>query len=124
MYTTCFRNHVPCPIAGTESTGLAIGTGGRTGPWFVDLSIGSNAPGKVFDRDCGPTRERAWRARRVRIQLVVTVETASELHRPRWEDHPSSPAKRQLHLGFYGGGMRDVHVILASEAAVELFQLL
>ena len=27
-------------------------------------------------------------------------------------------------VGFYGGGMRDVHVILASEAAVELFQLL
>jgi hypothetical protein len=52
------------------------------------------------------------------------VDGVSELHRPRWEDHPTRPPLRQLHLGLDGLDGRQVHLILASEAATELFELL
>jgi hypothetical protein len=60
----------------------------------------------------------------VRLQLVITVESVSELHRPRWEDHPTRPRLRQLHIGFDGLGGRQIHLILANEAAIDLFELL
>jgi hypothetical protein len=60
----------------------------------------------------------------VRLQLVITVENVSELHRPRWEGHPNRPAQRQLHFGFDGLYGYQVHLILATEAATELFELM
>jgi hypothetical protein len=60
----------------------------------------------------------------VRLQLVITVESASELHRPRWEDHPTLPQHRQLHIGFDGLHGHQIHLILARQAATDLFELL
>jgi hypothetical protein len=60
----------------------------------------------------------------MRLQVVITVETVAEIHRPRWEDHPTRPPLRQLHIGFDGLGGRQVHLILARDAATDLFELL
>ena len=60
----------------------------------------------------------------MRLQLVITVESVSEVHRPRWEDHPIRPRQRQLHIGFDGADGHQVHLILASGAATGLFALL
>jgi hypothetical protein len=60
----------------------------------------------------------------MRLQVVITVESVSELHRPRLEDHPTRPPHRQLHIGFDGLQGREVHLILANEAASDLFNLL
>jgi hypothetical protein len=60
----------------------------------------------------------------VRLQLVITIESIAELHRPRWDDHPTRPHRRQLHIGFDSLDRRQIHLILASEAATELFQLM
>jgi hypothetical protein len=55
---------------------------------------------------------------------VVTVESPSELHRPRWEDHPTSPHLRQLHLGLDGHGGRDVHLVFSVEAIAAHYDML
>ena len=60
----------------------------------------------------------------VRLQLVITVETVGEIHRPRWEEHPTSPPLHQLHIGFDGLGGHQIHLILGHEAAFGLFELL
>jgi hypothetical protein len=60
----------------------------------------------------------------VRLQLVIAVESVSELHRPRWEHHPTRPPQRQLHIGFDGLGGQRLHVILAADVAAELFELI
>jgi hypothetical protein len=60
----------------------------------------------------------------MRLHLVVTVESVSELHRPRWEGNPTNAAQRQLHVGFDGLSGYEVHLILASEAATALFELM
>jgi hypothetical protein len=59
----------------------------------------------------------------VRLQLVIIVESVSELHRPRWEDHPTR-ALRQLHVGLDGLGGHQIHLIFANDAAIELFELM
>jgi hypothetical protein len=55
---------------------------------------------------------------------VIVIDQASELHRPRWEEHPTWSDRRQLHLGFDGHGGRDVHLVLATEVAGDLFELM
>jgi len=60
----------------------------------------------------------------MRLHLVITVESVSELHRPRWENHPTRPDHRQLHVGFDGLNGYGVHLVLAAEAATELFALM
>jgi hypothetical protein len=60
----------------------------------------------------------------MRVQLVITVESVSELHRPRWEDHPVRSRQRELHVGFDGANGQRFHLILATEAATELFELM
>lgn len=60
----------------------------------------------------------------MRLQLVITVDSVSEVHRPRWEDHPVRPMQRELHVGFDGPNGQRFHLILANEAATELFELM
>ena len=60
----------------------------------------------------------------MRLQLVITVESTSEVHRPRWEDDPTSLAHRQMHLGFDGLDGHRFHLILGAQAATELFELM
>ena len=60
----------------------------------------------------------------MRLQLVVTVEAVGELHRPRWDDHPTKPQARQLHIGLDGLDGKHVHLILTEEVANDLFELL
>jgi hypothetical protein len=55
---------------------------------------------------------------------VIVIDKATELHRPRWEDHPSWTDRRQLHLGFDGHGGRDVHLVFGTEAAAAFFELI
>jgi hypothetical protein len=59
----------------------------------------------------------------MRLQLVLTVESVAELHRPRWDDHPTRPTQRQLHIGFDGLDGQQLHLVLAAEVADRLFEL-